>query len=82
MARKERDPAVDAYLKMLGRLGGAARDRALTPRQKKRIAKLGGQAFKESIEKKMTPAQRSARMAKLARKRWAAVRAAKKRKDD
>jgi len=73
MAPERRDP-VEAYLAKLGKLGGAARAKALTARQRRRIAKLGGKA----LQAKRTAEERSAAMKKLAKKRWAAVRAEKK----
>jgi len=45
----------------------------LTPRQKKRIAKLGGQAFKEALAKK-TPEERSAVGRRAALARWSKKR--------
>ena len=65
---------MEAYLSKLGKLGGAARAKSLTPRQKKRIAKLGGKALQAG----RTAEERSASAKKAARARWAAVRKAKK----
>lgn len=70
-----RDPAVQAWLSRLGKLGGKARAAALTPRQRTRIAKLGGKAFKEALAKK-TPEERSAAGRRAARARWGPKRKA------
>lgn len=64
---------VNAYLQKIGKAGGTARAQALTPRQRTRIAKLGGQAFKEALAKK-TPEERSAAGRRAARSRMLAAR--------
>jgi hypothetical protein len=57
---------VIAWLKEFQSQGGKARAERLTPRQKKRIAKLGGRARAAG----MTPEERSASARKAARARW------------
>jgi hypothetical protein len=57
---------VIAWLKEFQSKGGKARAERLTPRQKKRIAKLGGKARARN----MTPEERAASARKAVRARW------------
>jgi hypothetical protein len=65
-ARRARDPVKD-YLAALGRKGGAARAKALSARQRKRIASAGGKASAA----KLTAAQRSENARRAVLARWA-----------
>jgi hypothetical protein len=58
---------VKDYLSALGRKGGAARARALTARQRKRIASAGGKAAAAA----RTPEQRSQAARRAVQARWA-----------
>jgi hypothetical protein len=76
MSRKKLHPAVIAYIREMTSKGGRARAEALSPIQRKRIARKGGRA----AQAKLSPEQRSeaARRAVQARwKRWRAARASK-----
>ena len=68
------DPAVNEYLRKIGRLGGRARTEALTERQRKMISRRGGKATQAA----KTPEERSAAARKAARARWGAKKKALK----
>ena len=70
----EEHPAVKKYLSRLGKLGAAARAKALTPHQREMIARKAGRA----AQAKLTPQERSKAMTHAVRARWARVRAKKK----
>jgi hypothetical protein len=59
-------PAVLAWLKQQASKGGKSRARALTARQRQRIARLGGQAR----ARQMTRQERTERARRAARARW------------
>jgi hypothetical protein len=59
-------PAILAWLKLQASKGGKSRARALTARQRQRIARLGGRAASQQ----MTVRQRQDRARRAARARW------------
>lgn len=66
MAAKRRHPAVEQFLQEIGRTGGSARAKSLSPRARRSIARSGGQARAT----KLTAEQRSASARKASLARW------------
>ncbi len=67
---RERGSEVKRYLQQIGRAGGAARAAALTPAQKRKIARLGGRAAWANV----SADERSKRMRAVISARWAKKR--------
>jgi hypothetical protein len=65
---------VKKWLSMLGKKGGAARARALSPKRRKAISSKGGKAAQALL----TPEQKRAAARHAARVRWAAWRKARR----